>query len=156
MIRGSDYYINFVLANATESATVLTGIDALIVNGLSTTSFTVPTIFIEIKEIHQLKVAGRITYFYLPNIDTKNYLHPTPIVNRIYMPIAERAIVELIRDDLWSIDEGEFLDGLGTYISWKEKYNYKLLLEVANHFGVSKDKIDYWIKEAEDYMKNPY
>ena len=128
-----------------ESKGVLTGINALVHNGISTsfeTNLEILTGDVKLKE-----TTG---YCYVEELDLINFLQQRPIVDQVYVPTAERALIELIKHNLRFIDEGFFLEGMDMYVT-SNKFNYNLLMKVASHFNVSKDLVDYWIKESKDY-----
>lgn len=62
----------------------------------------------------------------------------------ILEPTKERAILEYIK---WIeyFNEGYLIEALNTY-----GYDYSLLYEKAPEYGVSKEDLDYWIKEAKE------
>lgn len=146
------YYRDEILATATNDTTVLTGIDALVLNGVSVVPLSYPVLYTTKIEIDGIDVVGKIRYCFKDDLDTTNYILPNALVNNIFIPTVERAFIDLISDDLINIDEGYFLDALLMYIHSPE-YNYPLLTEVAKHFNVPMETVDYWIGEAEDYAR---
>ena len=124
---------------------VLTGINALVHNGISTSFETNLEILTD-----DVRLKGTAGYCYVEELDLINFLQEKPIVDQVYVPTAERALIELIKHNLRYIDEGFFLEGMNMYVT-SNKFNYDLLTKVASHFNVSKDLIDYWIKESKDY-----
>ena len=128
-----------------ESKGVLTGINALVHNGISTSFETNLEILTD-----DVDLKGTTGYCYVGELDLINFLQEKPIVDQVYLPTAERALIELIKYDLRYIDEGFYLEGMNMYVT-SNKFNYNLLMKVANHFKVSKDLVDYWIKESKDY-----
>ena len=131
--------------NKWKDKAVLTGINALVHNGISTSFETNLEILTD-----DVNLKGATGYCYVEELDLINYLQENPIVDQVYVPTAERALIELIKHNLRYIDEGFFLEGMDMYVT-SDKFNYNLLIEVANHFKVSKGAVDYWIKESEDY-----
>ena len=128
-----------------ESKGVLTGINALVHNGISTSFETNLEILTD-----DVDLKGTTGYCYVGELDLINFLQEKPIVDQVYVPTAERALIELIKHNLRFIDEGFFLEGMDMYVT-SNKFNYNLLMKVASHFNVSKDLVDYWIKESKDY-----
>ena len=128
-----------------ESKGVLTGINALVHNGISTSFETNLEILTD-----DVDLKGTTGYCYVGELDLINFLQEKPIVDQVYAPTAERALIELIKHNLRFIDEGFFLEGMDMYVT-SNKFNYNLLMKVASHFNVSKDLVDYWIKESKDY-----
>ena len=124
---------------------VLTGINALVHNGVSTSFETSLEILTD-----DVRLKGVAGYCYVEELDLINFLQEKPTVDQVYVPTVERALIELIKHNLRYIDDGFFLEGMNMYVT-SDKFNYNLLIEVANHFKVSKGAVDYWIKESEDY-----
>ena len=124
---------------------VLTGINALVHNGISTSFETNLEILTD-----DVNLKGTAGYCYVEGLDLINFLQEKPIVDQVYVPTAERALIELIKHNLRFIDEGFVLEGMDMYVT-SNKFNYNLLMKVASHFNVSKDLVDYWIKESKDY-----
>ena len=124
---------------------VLTGINALVHNGISTSFETNLEILTD-----DVNLKGATGYCCVEELDLINFLQEKPIVDQVYVPTAERALIELIKHNLRFIDEGFFLEGMDMYVT-SNKFNYNLLVKVASHFNVGKDLVDYWIKESENY-----
>lgn len=125
---------------------VLCGPCALARAGLCTYSTVLLFLETAYKEIDGI-CAACITYWYYPNIDYEYELTPGEKNPLILHPSKERAIVEFIMRDK-AADEGILIEALKSYLLWFR--NDEKLYKCAEHFGVSKETIDYWIKEAEE------
>lgn len=86
-----------------------------------------------------------ITYWYYENIDYEFELTQSKSNPLILQPSKERAIVEFIQCEKWC-DEGILLEALNSYLLWFR--NDERLYECADHFGLARSTLDYWIKEA--------
>ena len=89
-------------------------------------------------------VAPGVRYLYNPNFDDKRYLRRLP--DNSMTPIAERALVEYIQNEKHR-DEFTIIWALQNYLNSEHK-NMSLLYEVADHFNLSREIVDYWVKEA--------
>ena len=148
--KDKEFFIQNVLLKLDKKKYVLTGDSALNYCGISVTGNFLPDLMTENEIAGGFRIAGRCNYHYVPNIDYENYVTPLPEVPLILIPTRERAIAENIKYDLAFIDEGYFCDALERY-QHSSLFNYELLLEVAEHFGVPKEKIDYWLEESSDF-----
>lgn len=88
-------------------------------------------------------------YYYKPNIDYVHYVSPMYTNELILLPTPERAIVEYIFFEKWC-DEGTLIEALKTYESKDWQCDLPLLYKVAEFFGLKREVIDYWIKEARE------
>ena len=79
------------------------------------------------------------------NIDYEYKVHPSNTDQLILVPSKERALVEYIKNEKWC-DEGILIEAMKTYLMWFR--NDTELKEVADHFGLDWNTIEYWIKEA--------
>lgn len=149
MFDKKEYYIKEVLPFIGDNQYVMVGISALCYSGLSTANCYVPDLLTTIEGIDGVLIAGMVNYYYIGDIDYTAYVTPLKEVTNILIPTYERAIVECIKHDLRFADEGYFVEAVDRYLSFF--YNRPLLEEVANHFGVPMEKVDYWLKESEDY-----
>lgn len=77
-------------------------------------------------------------------IDYKYELRQSKENPLLLIPSKERAIVECIKW-LKYVDEGELIEALKTYLDmfWDNR-----IYEVGEHFGISKETLDYWFEEA--------
>lgn len=122
-----------------------TGRTALVYSGLIQASDRVKDVATSNKNLDWCR-AGRTRYIFNQTLDDNTY---TKLVdNGVHTPIPERALIEWIIND-HIIDEGTFIWAMQNYLNSSDK-NLPLLYEVANHFGVSRETVDYWIKEAEE------
>ena len=79
-------------------------------------------------------------------IDYKYELRPSKENPLLLIPSKERAIAECIKY-LDYMDEGELIEALKEYLDrfWDDR-----IYEVGEHFGVSKEILDYWFEEAKN------
>lgn len=83
--------------------------------------------------------------FYNPNIDYEYCITKSPSNPLLLLPSKERALVECIKHLDW-IDEGLLIEGLRNYLD--NFWNEKLLFEVAKHFNLPAEELEYWLNEA--------
>ena len=79
-------------------------------------------------------------FYYNSNIDYVYELSPGQVNPLLLQPSKERAIVEN--------DEGILIEAMQNYLLWFR--NDEKLYKCADHFNVSRETIDYWIREAEE------
>lgn len=132
--------------NLVTEKRVLCGPCALARAGLCTYSTVLLFLETPYKEIDGI-CAACITYWYYPNIDYEYELTPNIENPLILQPSKERALVEFIMRGK-AADEGILIEALQSYLLWFR--NDEKLYKCAEHFGVSKETIDYWIQEAEE------
>lgn len=124
-----------------NSKNVLTGYSAFEYNGLiyGCNSFYVYT---SSEKMDRVQYSGIVFEHYHFNDEVYlREIHPN-----LYVPSRERAIVDAIAHMDKYYREGELIEALQDYTDQTD--DYTLLYEVANHYGVSIDKIDEWIREA--------
>ncbi len=68
--------------------------------------------------------------------------------NRLWLPTAERALVDTIAFLDNNYIEGPLIESLQTYVN--EHDDLSELYKVARYYKVSKNDIDYWIREARE------
>lgn len=68
--------------------------------------------------------------------------------NRLYLPTAERALVDTIAFLDKNYIEGPLIESLQNYLD--KHQDLSKLYSVADHYKVPRDKIDYWINEARE------
>lgn len=68
--------------------------------------------------------------------------------DNVYLPTAERAIVDTIKYIEVNYNEGSLIESLQTYISHNSSFTK--LYEVADHYGVPRSDVDYWLNEARE------
>lgn len=149
--RGRDFYIQEIYPNIDKkNPIVFTGDTAMVLNGYSVSGIYIPDVLTDAIELKGLRLAGYVNYCYVPEVGVKHYVKHFMDNEMILLPIPERAIVENIKYKLEFVDEGYFCDALDRY-QHSNSMNYELLKEVANHFNVSMEQIDYWLEESSDY-----
>ena len=125
------------------------GVSAAYENGLSTIPIRTPHIFWDNDVFGKDKFSCK-TFVIYPNInenvnnyeDTFTFFYP-----KYHIPNKERTILELIKFiDLFG--EATLVEGIYMY---SEHSDYKKLYELAPKYNVTKDVLDYWIAEAEDW-----
>ena len=127
-----------------EKESVLCDFCALTRNGLTMQNPDFIVLWTNYAELDGTTTAA-IKYLYNPNLDRVNYLTPSPTNANLLLPTKERAIVEYILCERWR-DEGTLIEALKTYL-WQFKDMDKLY-EVADHFKLSREELNYWINEA--------
>lgn len=91
--------------------------------------------------------AGFATLHYNSSIDFDYEVTAEPENPRLRRPSKERALVECILHLDW-IDEGLLIEGLKSYLDYF--WNEEKLREVADHFGLAQETLDYWLQEARE------
>ena len=86
-----------------------------------------------------------ITYWFYSRIDYDYCVSPSAGNPLILQPSKERAVIEYLKNEKWC-DEGILIEALKTYLMWF--WDDKKLYECADHFGVARDTVDYWLNEA--------
>lgn len=88
---------------------------------------------------------GYYSLYYNHNIDYRYKIRPFKDNPNLLLPTKERALVECILHLDW-VDEGLLIEALKDYMErhWNEKEFY----EVADHFGLDRETLEYWLKEA--------
>ncbi len=132
---------------------VLYGELAFIELGVSVTFSSFPYLIVYSEIMKGDITIGRIVSYindkdfslaYCTKVEDKN------LKTEVYMPTIERAFVDCIRLDMVCMDEGSFCDSLERYQNGGN-FDYNLLIEVANYFGITKNTIDYWLEETSDF-----
>lgn len=140
--------MNFIFDKEFTATYVITGACSLARCGLimlSTTHLDLQTTIKDLDHFH----TNVFTYYYNPHIDYEYEVTPSPTNYYLLKPSKERALVECILHLDW-IDEGLLIEGLQTYID--QFYDENKLMQVAEHFHLDKNTLEYWINEArEDY-----
>ena len=135
----SDWDVNFtkkyVICNAC----------ALFRNGLIYFSSKHLDLFTNIANLNEIRTQV-VSYYYNPDIDYEYEVTPSETNPLLLRPSKERALVECIKF-LDYVDEGLLIEGLKSYLDyfWDDK-----IYEVGEHFGVTKETLDYWFQEARD------
>ena len=128
-----------------DNSYVVCGICALVRNGLVIFDKDHLDLFTQYPEIDGID-AYAVRYVYNPNIDYEYEVTPFFTNPLILLPSKERAIVEYVLCERYC-DEGILIEALKSYLLWFK--NLPKLYEVADHFGLSREVLDYWIHEAE-------
>lgn len=145
-IRGVNMQGEFIYDDIVTDKRVLCGTSALNRAGLISASSNHLYLMTTWEEFDNLDLAYA-HFVYYPKVDYKHWVSPSKSNPLILQPTKERAIVEYILNEKWC-DEGLLIEALKSYISffWNEKELYK----VADFFGLKRDVLDYWIKEAKE------
>lgn len=133
-----------LFAKNRKDKTVVVGSNALAANGL-VSGYNIHIVQTRYKEMNKVPMKDIIFEFY-HLWDNENYL--TEISPNLYLPTAERAIIDCMVWQKENMDEGFLIEALQTY-----QYNgHKVedLYECADHYLVPHEVIDYWWKEAEE------
>lgn len=93
--------------------------------------------------LHNLQVAGLLFEHYHFTDDYQL----TEIQRNVFLPSAERAIVDSIAHLEYNLIEGAIIEAIQGYVELYGEGRDKLY-EVCEHYNVDKDKVDYWFKEA--------
>lgn len=133
-----------LFAKNRKDKTVVVGSNALAANGL-VSGYNIHIVQTRYKEMNKVPMKDIIFEFY-HLWDNENYL--TEISPNLYLPTAERAIIDCMVWQKENMDEGFLIEALQTY-----QYNgHKVedLYECADHYLVPHEVVDYWWKEAEE------
>lgn len=133
-----------LFAKNRKDKTVMVGSNALAANGL-VSGYNIHIVQTRYKEMNKVPMKDIIFEFY-HLWDNENYL--TEISPNLYLPTAERAIIDCMVWQKENMDEGFLIEALQTY-----QYNgHKVedLYECADHYLVPHEVVDYWWKEAEE------
>ena len=118
---------------------------ALARNALVIEDGTRLNLFTKFKKLNFITTQA-FAYYYNPDIDYEYEVTPSKTNPLLLLPSKERAIVECIK---WLdyVDEGVLIEALQSYLDyfWSDR-----IYEVGNHFGVNKETLDYWFKEARE------
>lgn len=127
---------------------VICGVCALDRCGLTSGSGATLDLFTKYKELDGLDCVA-FRWVYNPSVNYEDFLKPMETNPNLLLPSRERAIVESI---LFShrVDEGVMLEAIWRY-GWQVD-SLARLYEVAERFGLPRGDLDYWIKEAEEFM----
>lgn len=123
---------------------VITGTCALARNGLvyaNATHLDLQTNEIQLDGLHTVPC----NFYYNGNIDWNYEITEMQSNSKLLLPSKERALVECIKHLDWC-DEGILIEALKTYLMWFR--DDEKLYKCADHFGVARDTVDYWINEA--------
>lgn len=117
---------------------------ALAMSGLSWGSNLI-AIWTSYESLHRT-VLGDVYYSHY-HFDDDEYLIKIDNDLNVYLPTAERCLIDAVKFHEQSYDEGVFIEALQNYIR-KNTDSYAKLYEVANHYCVPISDVNYWINEA--------
>ena len=143
------YYLNQLKRLDSSKTYVLSGHSVFSYRGMSCSGSYMPFLYTENKMLDGVTFNPFVSYWYTDNQDVSNYVELLKGTNNIYLPTIERAIIEALRNDLRCTIEDYFYDDFSRYIEFD--MDYKKLCEVADFYGLSREKLDYYINEAKDY-----
>lgn len=123
---------------------IITGCCALERNGLIYASSAHLDLQTTFKELDGLQTCI-CNFYYNPEIDWDYLLCPMKSNPLLLLPSKERALIECIQHLDW-VDEGFLIEALKTYLNWFKDDDR--LYACADHFGVSRETVNYWINEA--------
>lgn len=69
--------------------------------------------------------------------------------HNIYLPSKERVLIDGMAWCEESYDEGELVEAIQDYI-FECQRDFSKLYEVADHYGVKRELVDYWVKKADE------
>ena len=102
-------------------------------------------IYTQYSELDNLNVRGFVLCHY--HLNDNDYVEC--IGDKIYKPTREKCIIDTIIFLDKNYNEGLLIEMLQNY-SEQENRNFEKLYEVGVHYNVTKETIDYWIKEADE------
>lgn len=116
---------------------------ALVRNGLIYANAAHLDLFTKHKELDKISTLA-FTYYYNPDIDYEFEVRPSKSNPLLLLPTAERAIAECIKY-IDNVDEGLLIEALKSYLDnfWNDR-----LYQICEHFGISRETIDWWLEEA--------
>ena len=127
-----------------KEISVVCGSYALAKNSLLCFNPDILCVFTDSTILEKVTCTGFDYYYFNPDIDYEYEVRPSNENPLLLIPSKERAIVECIK---WLdyVDEGELIEALKEYLDhfWDNS-----IYEVGNHFGISKETLDYWFEEA--------
>lgn len=140
-VRSNEYGIHTV-----KEISVACGSYALTKNSLLRFSTGTLCVFTDSTILEKVTCTGFDYYYRNMEIDYKYGLRPSKENPLLLIPSKERAIAECIKY-LDYMDEGELTEALKEYLDrfWDDR-----IYEVGEHFGVSKEILDYWFEEAKN------
>ena len=149
-------YKSSVYEFANQGRYVMTGLSALVLNGLVAHAFGPPCLLTDNKNLANIKIRHRVFYYYEEEVDFDNFTVPfDERATNIMFPTKERAIVDCIRFKMRNVDEGIFLEALYNYVIFEcgeEQDDFGKLKEVSDFYNIDWKEIEYWMDEAEDFI----
>lgn len=127
-----------------KETSIACGSYALAKNSLICFSPSILCVFTDSTILENVTCTGFDYYYRNMEIDYQYELRPSKENPLLLIPSKERAIVECIKW-LEYVDEGELIEALKTYLDmfWDNR-----IYKVGEHFGISKETLDYWFEEA--------
>lgn len=143
-MKRDEYRENYRWDKEFSERYVICGVCALDRNGLVYATGEHLDLFTKYSNLDKLNTLP-FAYFYNSNIDYEYRVSPSQSNPMLLLPSKERALVECIKHSDW-MDEGFLIEGLKSYLDnfWDGEELYR----VAAHFDVSKETLDYCLKEA--------
>ena len=123
---------------------VTVGDHALANAGLTTTFYNPIQCSTGIKDFSDIGTFP-VYYYTMDSWNDLTYTKPSKTNPLVHIPSKERALVEAMKYEYFN--EGILIESLITYIT--TFYNKELLEEVADHFKLSREHLQYWLDEAE-------
>lgn len=123
---------------------VIVGDHALTTAGLTTTLCNIIQCSTGIPDFNQLGLFP-VYYYTMDSWNDFAYTKPSKTNPLVHIPTKERALVEAMKYEYFN--EGILIESLITYIT--TFYNKELLEEVADHFKLPRERLQYWLDEAE-------
>lgn len=135
---------------------VMTGLRALVLNGLVAHAFGPPCFLTDNKNLANIKIRHRVFYYYEEEVDFDNFtVQFDEKATNIMFPTKERAIVDCIRFEMRNADEGIFLEALYNYVIFEcgeSQDDFRKLKEVSDFYNIDWKEIEYWMEEAEEFI----
>jgi len=108
------------------------------------------TTFVELHDVDN----GYIRLYYKYKLDKETGVTPHAKYPWMLIPSKERALIDMISQNQF-FNEGSLIEGLQEYLRFEDNPNklYEMGERLSlgiDFFDATKDKIDYWIKEAEE------
>ncbi len=135
-----DYYDSMI----TNRDTVTCGEHALGCNGLTTSLTPELQCSTNIPGVQKVGLYP-VIYYTMDSWNDLAYTRPSNSNPLLHNATAERALVEAMLYEYFN--EGILIESLITYKT--QFYNEDLLFEVADHFGLRRERLQYWLNEAE-------
>lgn len=98
-------------------------------------------------DLHRLRLGDLYLSYY--HFDDDAFIEKIDDTLNVYKPTAERAVIDAIEFMEKSYDEGKVIESLQEYIRINND-NMSQLYLVADHYNVSRSKVDYWLNEARE------
>ncbi len=143
------YYITKKITDCAEG--VIVGKIALVVNAMSTGLPSNICVATKNEWLDGFDLF-RLRYKYIEDLDIENFLFPINGNAKLFIPTAERAIVDALRYPDTLLEEYT-LQAIVDYCDMLHKNeDISMLYEVAEFYGISKSEMDSHIEDARDYV----